>query len=340
MTAFPDSSAVAGVTAVQMPDFFIIGHAKCGTTALYEMLGAHPQIFMPRFKGGAGKEPQYFSRDNPHPQTSEVRSVAYTGRRKMTPEEYLSLFAEAREDQLVGEASTSYIWSTRAAERIAQARPDARIIAILREPESFLRSLHHQMLVNHGEVEKDFRVAVALDQPRREGRRIPPHHYWPQFLIYSDRVRYTQQLRRYHDVFPRERVLVLIYDDFRADNAATVRSVLRFLGVDAAAPLTASDANPSTTVRSMRLNELRRTLSRGSGAVPRALRATGKAITSSRLRNAVFYPLQRRLVYGAPPPPDAEFTDLLRRRFKPEVEAVSEYLQRDLVKLWGYDRLD
>ena len=339
MTTFPERSATAVASDARMPGFFIVGHAKCGTTALYEMLRRHPQIYMPSLDGAASKEPQYFSRDNPNPQTSDVRSVAYTGRREMTLEEYLSLFTQAREGQRIGEASTSYIWSTCAADRIAQARPDARIIAIMREPASYLRSLHLQMLVNHAEVEKDLRVAVALDQPRREGRRIPAHHYWPQFLIYSDRVRYVEQLRRYRAVFPREQVLVLIYDDFRADNEATLRRVLRFLDVDERADIQMRDANPSSTVRSMRLNELRRTLSSGRGPLPRALRTTGKALTSSRFRNAIFYPVQRRLMYASPPPPDEEFMTLLRRRFKAEVEALSDYLQRDLVTLWGYDRL-
>src|SRR5580693_6355814 len=63
----------ASVRDQRIPDFFIVGHAKCGTTALYEMLRRHPQIFMPEYKAGAGKEPWYFARDNPNPQTDGVR---------------------------------------------------------------------------------------------------------------------------------------------------------------------------------------------------------------------------------------------------------------------------
>src|SRR4029077_19254088 len=199
--ARPEGMAVAPASASRIPDLFIVGHAKCGTTALYEMLKAHPQIFLPEYKWGGGKEPLYFSRDNPQPQTDDVRSVSFTGRRAVTLEEYTELFADAREDQLVGDASSAYLWSPTAAERIAQARPDARIIAILREPASFLRSLHLQLLQNHHEVERNFRRAVELDEPRRAGREIPPHSYWPQALIYSDRVRYVEQLRRYEAVF-------------------------------------------------------------------------------------------------------------------------------------------
>src|SRR5436305_6457337 len=90
---------------VRLPDFFIVGHAKSGTTALYEMLRSHPQIFMPEYKGGAGKEPWYFSRDNPNPQRSGERDITFTGRTAMSQEEYLALFEGARPGQLRGEAS-------------------------------------------------------------------------------------------------------------------------------------------------------------------------------------------------------------------------------------------
>src|SRR5947207_1633140 len=101
----------------RIPNFFIIGHAKCGTTALWEMLRRHPQIYMPHEKGFASKEPWFFSRENPNPQLTGERSVRFTGRHEMTLEEYLTLFVEARAGQIVGEASTSYIWSTTAATR-------------------------------------------------------------------------------------------------------------------------------------------------------------------------------------------------------------------------------
>src|SRR5207245_4635600 len=82
----------------------------------------------------------------------------------------------------------------------------------------------------------NLRKAVSLDEARREDRRIPKSSYWPSALIYSDRVRYVEQLRRYHAVFPREQVLVLIYEDFRRDNEAIVRRVLQFLEVDDSHP--------------------------------------------------------------------------------------------------------
>jgi Sulfotransferase family len=317
----------------RFPDFYIVGHSKCGTTALYEMLRRHPQIFMSEVK-----EPMYFAR-NPGVGSagSGSKSFEQTGQRPESEEDYLSLFAGAEPGQRVGEASTFYLWSHLAPARIAAARPEARIIAILREPASFLRSLHLQMLQNHAEVEKDLRKAIALEDERREGRQIPRYAHWPEALIYSERVKYVDQLRRYHAVFDEEQVLVLIYDDFRRENEATVRRVLSFLDVDDTVELPVLDANPTVGLRARRVDTLIRDVRGGRGPVARAARGTVKALTPWRLRNNLLYPARRRLVYGSPRPPDETLMRELRWRYRGEVVALSEYLGRDLVSLWGYD---
>ena len=323
MTASAESPARQG----RVPDFFIVGHAKCGTTALYEMLRGHPQIYMPDLK-----EPAFFASD----MRARFQRPS-SGPLPQTFDEYLSLFAAARPEQLVGEASSSYIVSRTAACNIAEVHPGARAIAILREPASFLRSLHLQLLQNHIETQKDLRKALALESERRQGRHIPRRSPRPQALLYSERVRYVEQLRRYHERFSPERVLVLIYDDFRRENEATVRRVLRFLEVDDSAPIEVGEANPTVRVRSQQLDDLVHTISVGRGPVSRAVKASVKTVTSGRLRRAALRATRRHVVVGEPRPPDEGFMLELRRRFRSEVEALSEYLDRDLVTLWGYD---
>jgi hypothetical protein len=319
----------------RIPDFFIVGHAKSGTTALYEMLRRHPQIFMPDFK-----EPMFFARNPDVPASVDgPRRFEQTGRRSETLEEYAALFEPAGPGQLAGDGSTFYLFSEPAPARIARAQPGARIIAILREPSAFVVSLHLQMLQNRAESERDLLKALALEDSRRQGRNIPPEAYWPAALMYSDRVRYVEQLQRYHEHFPREQVLVLIYDDFRADNEGTLRRVLGFLGVDADVPLETVEANPSVNVRAAHLDSLLRRVREGNSGPARAARNAVRALTTSRLRESVLYPLRRRVVYGEPPAPDEDAVAELRRRFAPEVAALSEYLGRDLVALWGYDGL-
>jgi hypothetical protein len=305
----------------RVPDFFIVGHHKSGTTALYQMLKRHPQIFMPDLK-----EPKFFASDLP------ARLEPPTARKLPgTLEEYLALFAGASPEQRAGEASPSYLRSHAAAGQIAQVQPDARIVAILREPASFVRSLHLQFVQSHVESEKDLARALAAEDVVRAGKEM---------RRYSDHVTYTEQVRRYHAVFPREQVLVLIYDDFRTDNDATVRKVLRFLDVDDTVEIEAVEANPTVAVRSLRLNNTVGALYEGRGPVGRALSATVKALTPERLRRNAYMAVRRKLVYGKPQPPDERTTAQLRRRFRGEVLELSEYLDRDLVTLWGYDSID
>jgi hypothetical protein len=311
--------AEARATGHKIPDFWIVGHPKSGTTALYEMLKRHPQIFMPELK-----ETLFLAREMHPGLISPIHPD--------TLEEYLALFAPARLDQKAGEASPSYLRSPLAAARIRELEPDARIIAVLREPASFLRSVHLELLQDHVETEKDFRRAIAREQAELQDKLV----YW-----YADeRVEYVKHLRRYFELFPPEQVLVLIYDDFRADNEAVVRQVLDFLGVDSEAPIETSEANPTVLVRSPRLYEMVRSLYLGRNPVARAANAAIKAVTTQRLRHGGLRTLRSRVLYGKPPPPDEQLMLEMRRRFKPHVQELSEYLDRDLVGLWGYDRLD
>ena len=335
MTTSPEGAAAGRGTAVadavthgRMPDFFIVGHAKSGTTALYEMLRAQERIFMPDVK-----EPWYFV-----PELRPRRPRRNADRHPYTLDGYLALFERARPDQRAGEATPSYLLSREAAARIAQAQPDAKVVAILREPASFLRSLHLQFLETDVETEPDLAKAIALEDERRAGRSLPRNSPRPQALLYSEHVRYVEQLRRYEEVFAPEQILVLIYDDFRADNEATVRRVLRFLDVEPTSPIAAADANPTMQIRSPRVHGLVRSLYMGRDPGTRSVKRVIKALTPRRLRHGAIA-AARHAQLGEPGPADEATMHELRRRFKSEVVALSEHLHRDLVAEWGYERL-
>ncbi len=302
--------AEPAAAAGRLPDFLIVGHPKCGTTAMHYMLRAHPQVHMPM------KEPRFFAQEL----RSRFRRLG-PGTLPSTLAEYMALFAGAAPDQRVGEASPQYLRSTQAAARIAEVVPQARIIAILREPASFLRSFHLQALHNNVEVETDFAKALALEPARRRGRHIPLLSQAPQALLYSDHVRYVEQLKRFDAVFPREQMLVLIYDDLRNDNEGTMRRVLRFLDVD--------DTLTIEPVRTPTLEAVRSPTLYRAGIAAGPLR-----------RRMVSDETWRRLVFRAPDPPDEQLMGELRARFKGEVQALGQYLGRDLVSEWGYDTGD
>jgi len=321
MTASAEAAGAEREPSGRVPDFFIVGHHKSGTTALYEMLRRHPEIFMPELK-----EPRFFAGD--------LRSLLAPSAASGLPEtldEYLALFEGASPSQRAGEASPSYLRSRTAAAEIAQIQPAARIIAILREPASFVRSLYFQLVQEHVETASDLRTALEHEEIVRDGQLV---------RRYSDHVHYADQLRRYHAVFPPEQVLVLIYDDFRADNEATIRRVLRFLEVDDTAPIATLDANPTVGVRSTRMDSMLLSVQRGSGPASRAARAAARTLAPGRRGREALWAARRRLVYRRPQAVDERLTRELRRRFNSEVLAVSEYLDRDLVGLWGYEDLD
>jgi hypothetical protein len=186
------------------------------------------------------------------------------------------------------------------------------------------------MVRNHVQRQLDFAAALASEGvPQPDGR---VHRY-------TERVSYVEQLRRYHDVFPAEQVLVVIYDDFRADNEAAVRDVLRLLDVDATVALARSEANPTVAPRSQRLDAWVFALRSAGGPLARGMKGTFRALMAPRMRRKLVRGIQRNVVYGSAPQLEPALQLELRRRFKGEVLALSEYLGRDLVSLWGYDDL-
>jgi len=327
----PAGEVPAAPARAAAPDFYIVGHEKCGTTALHVMLSQHPEVFMPGLK-----ETRFFAQ--------ELRSrFLRLGPRVLpeTAEQYAALFASAAPSQRTGEASPSYLRSRSAAARIAEMRPDAKIIAIFREPAAFLRSFHLQAIHNHVETEKDLRRALALEPERRRGRKVPRLSQSPPALLYSDHVRYVEQLRRYEDVFPREQILVLIYEDFRRDNQAVLHQVMRFLELDENVQIEPEETYRLQSVRSvalLRLGLALGTARRRTSAGGPVLRTLGWLIPAPN-RSRLTRRLWTKAIYGPPPPPDEELMLELRRRFRAEGEALGKHLGRDLGTLWGYDEL-
>ena len=320
----------SAVTQRRVPDFFIVGHQKCGTTALYRMLQHHPQIYMP-----AEKEPRFF--------ITELRPKRRDGRKPKRPatlEDYLALFADAGPDQRAGEASPQYLRYEEVPPAIAEVAPEAKIIVLLREPADFLRSFHGQMLHNRIETVKDFQKAMELEPARRRGERFPRGCNRKSWLLYSDHIRYAEQLKWFNASFPRENLLVLIYEEYRRDNEGVVREVMRFLDVDDAVPIEQVDTRPLKDVRLQRLHQLTGSMQearRNPSAVNPAVRALDAVVpTAFRER---FGERWRNIIYQSRSQPSEQFMLELRRRFRPEVESISDYLGRDLLALWGYDEL-
>lgn len=289
------------------PDVFIVGAFKAGTTALYEYLRAHPQMFM-----SVPKEPMYFGAD---------LTPRY---RRMTEAEYLGLFDQAKPDQHAGEASPWYLYSTSAAQEIRDFTAGAKPIVMLRNPVDVMYSQHSQLVFNQREDLTDFGEALAAEDDRRAGRRIPKDAIRPEALYYRHGVRFAEQLRRYFDVFGRDGVQVIVFDDFVADAGAVYRSALEFVGVDPNVEVDLAVHNPNRTTRSG-------VLSRLVFAPPRPLRGAVGTLRrmplAHRIRDALVNASSRETRRA---PMDSELRRQLTVEFKPQVAELGELIGRDL----------
>lgn len=203
-----------GSRAETWPNFFIVGAAKCGTSSLYAYLKQHPQVYM-----SPNKEPHFFSQIEPG---SDRRYVI--PRTVTSEEEYLNLFREANGAVAVGEASPSYLWDEAAAYRMRDKVPEAKIIILLRDPIERAFS-HYLMNVREGTQNLPFYEALLEDQNR-------PAKGWTNSNLYVELGQYASQVERYMNLFGRERVCVLLSDDFKGDSEAVLRRAASFLHVE------------------------------------------------------------------------------------------------------------
>lgn len=239
---------------------------------------------------------------------------------------YLALFSEAKDERRIGESSVWYLYSKKAAAEIKEFSPSAGIIIMLRNPVDMLYSQHSQFLYNGNEDIACFEEAINAEEDRKRGFRIPPYVHFVESLFYKETAKYTDQVRRYFDVFGRENVHVIIYDDFKSNVAGAYRECLRFLGVTEDFRPEFKAINPNKRVRS---NALRNFLQNP----PQIVKSFGRLFVS--------VPLHQKLVknltsfnrkYESRPPMDAGLRSKLQAEFAPEVERLSGLLKRDVTQ--------
>lgn len=292
----------------RVPDFFLVGAPKSGTTAMYTYLGQHPDVYVPD-----RKELRFFGGD-----------LIIRNRTPLTLDAYLAHFEEATSARRVGTAYVWYLYSTRAAEEIRSFSPQAQIIAMLRNPVDMLHALHSEFLFNANEDLEDFAAALAAEDDRRQFRRIPRHAHLLNGLWYRSVPRYTEQLRRYFEVFGRDRVHVMIFDDFVSDTAESYRSTLRFLGLDSGF-LPAFDVVNAN--KRLRVPAMRTFLAQP----PPAVRRMARALVPASFRQRLYRSLQdANISRGTRAPLSRSLREVLAGEFAHEVEELSQLLQRDL----------
>ena len=301
------------------PNFFIVGAPKCGTTALHEYLQRHPDAYLPFYK-----EPHFFGADL-------VGSRFLQFRHK--PDKYLKLFRDARGEARIGESSPWYLTSCTAADEIYRYDPQAKIIIMLRNPIDMMYSMWSQFRYSGNEQIEVFEDALAAESERAGGGRIRRAAHCITGLQYRRMTHFSEQVERYFDRFGRERVMVIIFDDFRADTAGVYRAVLEFLELETDVDVNFGVRNPNKEVRLAWLQKL--IISTGFSLMLLKDRLTYLATTSAFLpyayrTRAVEGVIAAYTRYERRSPLTPETRRRLAHEFSGEVERLSALLGRDL----------
>ncbi|OWY63334.1 hypothetical protein B7486_53680, partial [cyanobacterium TDX16] len=294
-------------------DFVVLGNPKSGTTTLHDLLGQHPDVFLPE-----RKEPYHYAPDLTRGRIGPFHPC--------TASQYEALFAPAAPGQRRGEASACYVMSSVAVEAIPQANSGCRAIVVYREPVAFLHAWHLQMLRDpRHEVVADLDEALRLEAPRAEGRQLPPDCALPELLAYRDHVRYAAQLARIQTAFGDDHVLPILFDDLAEDPSAVAARCFRFLELDPDVEVSATHRNSSVAVTRPRLEA---TLIRAANGAPgdrlpyRVL-ARLLRLVPRRLYDAMRW-LLRTVLHRQPDELDHALAARLHAELEPEVDALGE----------------
>jgi hypothetical protein len=243
---------------VTLPNFFVVGVPKGGTTALHALLAQHPDLYLSPLK-----EPKFYLCDGRPPPRGTQRGPgdAHSAREWVWRRtDYEALFAAAPPDKLRGESTPFYLYDLTAHARMAADVPDAKIIAMLRDPVDRAYSNWNHLRSDGLEPIPSFLDALAAEDDRVA-------RGWAPFWHYRRLGRYAEQLQSLYNYFPREQVMVLRYRELVDDPVGTMTRVDEFLGIT---PHAARVANPENVhpyvVDSLRTRALGRVIRTGAAA--------------------------------------------------------------------------
>jgi hypothetical protein len=288
-----------------MPNFFVVGAQKAGTTSLYHYLNQHPQVFM-----SPVKEPHFFEGLQ-----SEYRRP---GRRKppvANLRDYEALFSGASGEIAVGEASASYLYSPEAPVLIRRSVPEARIIAVLRDPaERAYSNFLHVVQVGR-EPLADFAAALQAEEGRMRDN-------WGPLWYYEHKGFYYAQVKRYLETFGRDQVGIWLYEDLRDHPTEMMREIFCFLAVDETfVPQVTIEHNPSGLPRNEGVKALYNRVRSLSARNPELMGRFLPAGLRTHLRNRIFV---------KPPPFPPDVRSKLRRTYREDILKLQELIGRDL----------
>lgn len=286
------------------PNFFIVGAAKCGTTALSVYLNDHASVYVSK-----PKEPHHFSSD-----------LVTANKVKWTDDEYFDtcFSGVTSQHKAIGEASVFYLYSDVALKNIIKYNPDAKIIAMFRHPVEAAYSLHQQYYFSGWEDVSSFKDAWDLQGIRLRGEKIPKNFpVGDNFLQYKDIYKYGEQVERLLQHVPSDNFLPILFDDFKKDVSGTYKAVLDFIGVDYDGREIFEKINASKNITSPLLCNI--------------LKSKSIVATANTIKTTFGI---KSFGVGRPQTPiDNKLKHLLTNEFSNDIEKLSRLINRDL-SIW------
>ncbi len=282
-----------------LPNFFIVGAPKAGTTSLYHYLDEHPDVFMSPLK-----ETNYFSYE-----TTVKQNLYYKEKGISNWNDYLKLFENSSDKKAIGEASVSYLFYPEVAQLIKAKFPGSKIIIMLRNPVDRAFS-HYQMDYKLGYVNSSLEKIIF-----NENRNAIENLFYQQFILLG---MYFEQVKRYLDVFGAEKVLIIFFDDFKNDTGKEIKRLYHFLGIDESIQLNLGKThNPFTTPR----NGLFRFIYQF-----KSLRLMIKNILPDKMLATI----QQLILTKKKTPPSDKTINYLVELYKPDIMKLEKLLTRNL----------
>ncbi|MCZ4407828.1 sulfotransferase [Cryomorphaceae bacterium 1068] len=315
-------------TDKQLPNFFVVGVVKGGTTSLYHYLAQHPDVYLPPIK-----ETNHFASSDisekdflkGYAQDVNLDLDRYIkGGMKETihiahvneDHHYNALFSKVEQENAIGEISNSYMICPNAAKAIYDFNPEAKILVILRNP---IRRAWSQFLMNLREAKSD--ADNFIQELENDHAQNPKG--WGVNHQYLELGKYSDQLKRYFDLFGKDQVLPIFFEDYKKSPDDVLASICTFLEIDASFEFDFSEkSNASALPRNAGLNRF---------LVNSGIMTTAKKLTPKPLRQKLAGAL-----YSDKNMPKLQEADAkwLRDYYQNEVGQLSELLEIDITKKW------
>lgn len=297
---------------MSLPNFFLAGAPKCGTTAMSVYLGGHPSIFFCK-----PKEPCFWSDDMPGiRQFHGINSQS----------QYIDLFRDQQPTHcVIAEGSTNYLVSDVAIENIMRFNQDAKFLLMARNPVDLVQSLHHHNHFSGWDDDSDLSSAWAKQEARSTDADHPSACLNPVMLQYRRVASLGHQIEKLFTIVPKEQRMVLLFDDFHESPIDAYRKVLDFLNVPDDDRQDFPLVNQAMAPRLKWLTHLLRS------EMGRRLSRTAKTVLKGP-----FYRFAETAKQKAATKPqskselDPEFRQQLVNEFRSDVGLLSELIKRDL----------